>query len=84
MKIFEGAPQTRAEVFKPEIEKIVRALGFVPAETFITDESSISDFVSIGTRPDLAKLSDTLGVVVKDAREMIVDVAERMRAAGPA
>jgi hypothetical protein len=82
MKITEGAPQTRADVFRPEVTKIVVALLCKPTETFITDETCIRDLVGHEARVDVEGLTKTLGVLIKDARETIVDVAERMRKAG--
>jgi hypothetical protein len=79
MKITEGAPQYRADVFKAEIGKILQSLKCKPAETFVTDDTCIRDIVGHEVRIDLVELSDDIGVKVKDARETIVDVAERMR-----
>jgi hypothetical protein len=84
MKITEGAPQYRSEVFKVEIARILQVLKCKPAETFVTDDTCIRDIVGHAVTIDLAGLSKDIGVQVKDARETIVDVAERMRKTGAA
>jgi hypothetical protein len=77
---FESAPTDRVAQYRPEINRILQALGHPDA--WVTDESRVSDFPmrDDDDGPSLTELWIDLGLRVRQD-DRLVDLAQRMREA---
>ena len=80
MKIV-SAPQDKVEELQSWVDQVLGAAGH--PEAYVTDESLISDFVSIFAEKDEKEkrakdISNKLGVSVK-SEDCIIKIAERLR-----
>lgn len=76
-----SAPQDKVKELQSWVNQVLNAAGH--PEAYITDESLISDFVSIFAKRDEREkrakyISNKLGVSVK-LRDYIIKIAERLR-----
>lgn len=70
------ATQDEVEFVRGEIDRIVEAMGHDPGGCFISDESSIGDFLL--DADELARLEIELAVKVEE-KDLLIEVARRMR-----
>src|SRR4051812_27256936 len=75
----EYPPEAKCDIFRPQVEQILHALGWEPEEYWLSDESIIADFVSFGIVKDgdLAPIEE-LGVEVSGG-DYIWEVAARLK-----
>jgi|RhiMetdeSRZDD1v2_1073273.scaffolds.fasta_scaffold3681592_2 hypothetical protein len=71
------ASQHEIEIFRPEIDDVLAALGH--PEALVTDKSRLSDFEDARDAMDLVALRMRVGVPL-ERDDLLVDIAARMRA----
>jgi hypothetical protein len=76
---FEYPPETKCDIFQPQVEQLLRALGWEPEDYWVSDESIIADFVSFGIvqEGDLAPI-EQLGIEVGGG-DFVWEVAARLK-----